>query len=69
MSIEIRTEPRIEAGVPQVLFPLPSGVTRRSTYSPARDGKRFLVAESPPGGQRAETMVVVNWAAELQEKK
>jgi eukaryotic-like serine/threonine-protein kinase len=69
MSVEIKTEPRIEAGIPQALFPMPSDGILRSMYSASRDGKRFLVIDSPKGEDRAETMVVVNWAADLQEKK
>jgi hypothetical protein len=31
MSVDINTEPRTEAGVPQVLFPTTSGKTSRIT--------------------------------------
>jgi eukaryotic-like serine/threonine-protein kinase len=68
MSVEVKTEPRIEAGVPQVLFEVGRS-TFASLYSPSSDGTRFLVIERPRRTAPAQTMVVVNWAAELQEKK
>jgi Tol biopolymer transport system component len=45
MSVEVRTEPRIEAGVPQVLFRL-ADTRRGSLWTASRDGKRFLVRRS-----------------------
>jgi Tol biopolymer transport system component len=63
MSVDIRTAPAIEAGVPKVLFV----VGRRAHFGVAADGKRFLVADtvdkSPPP---AEWMVVLNWNADLK---
>jgi Tol biopolymer transport system component len=49
----------VRAGQPQPLFRLPP-----SSFSPARDGKRFLVPE-PEGGQQPDRPMVVqlNWAA------
>jgi Tol biopolymer transport system component/predicted Ser/Thr protein kinase len=69
VSIEIKTEPRIEAGVPQALFPL-AGSSLSALYAPSGDGKRFLTIDRGDVSTRnqSETMVVVNWAAELKEQ-
>jgi Tol biopolymer transport system component/predicted Ser/Thr protein kinase len=68
MSVEIQTEPRIEAGVPQALFRLPPSYPGFLSFAPAGDGKRFLVIDNPQRNTPTETMVVVNWAAELKER-
>jgi eukaryotic-like serine/threonine-protein kinase len=66
MSAEVRTGGRIEAGVPKPLFKFASGALWYK-YSPAGDGQRFLVIESEQKDQIGQTMVVVNWTAELKQ--
>ncbi len=56
-------ESGLQVGRAEALFRLPVG---RSIFSPARDGKRFLVQVPERAGQEALPMVVVqNWAARL----
>jgi eukaryotic-like serine/threonine-protein kinase len=63
MSVDVRTGPVIEAGVPKELF---RGVSAH--FAAAADGKRFLVAvpvdTTPPPD---EWMAVLNWNAELKQ--
>ena len=67
MSVDIRTEPRIEAAAPQPLFRFAARSLNASQYAAAGDGKRFLVIDRPEQGAQADTMVVVNWTAGLKE--
>jgi serine/threonine protein kinase len=63
MSVEIKSGSRIEAGLPKALFTYGAGLVG-VTFSPAADGKRFLVKDSESDTQKI--MIVVNWAAELK---
>ena len=71
MGAEIKTAPKIEAGIPKAIFKLPTmGLARR--WAPAAGGKRFLVIEGEQQQQQqqqtapAQVFVVLNWTAELK---
>jgi len=70
MSVEVRTlGGRIEAGVPKPLFAMEYRHTANSgsfRYWPTSDGQRFLVIQSEKPAV-AQTVVVLNWAAALNE--
>ena len=65
MSADIDTSRKIEAGTPHPLFRIPARNEQVFTYSPAGDGKRFLVIDRDQA-QPAQMMVVVNWTADLK---
>ncbi len=65
MSAEIRTEEKIEAGVPKPLFKYPTNPFTES-YCPTGAGKRFLVLETEQAGQAGQITVALNWTAELK---
>jgi hypothetical protein len=70
MSAEIKTGASIEAGIPTPLFRYPPTGVSYHTYAPAADGKRFLVIDGAANQETknttVQTMVVVNWTAELK---
>jgi eukaryotic-like serine/threonine-protein kinase len=66
MSVQIRTEANLEAGVPTMLFQY-GGSGPGNGFAVAGDGQRFLIMvdhyrTAPSSG----VMVVLNWAAELR---
>jgi len=63
MAVDITTTPRFHAGVPRALFRLagPTGAVRNS-YSPSRDGQRFLV-NSYVEDTTSTIAVLLNWTA------
>jgi Tol biopolymer transport system component len=67
MAVEIATNPTIRAGIPQVLFVVPSegGPAQGSRWDVTADGKRFLI----PVGESTTTpfIVVQNWQAGLKK--
>ncbi len=65
MSGEIRTEGKIEAGIPKPLLKYPTN-PYTETYWPTGDGKRFLVLETEQTRQAGQITVALNWAAELK---
>ena len=69
MAVEVRTEPELEFGAPQLLFewPIGSGFSRHWDVTP--DGQRFVVRGSldTTGDQpRPRINVVLNWFEELK---
>jgi Tol biopolymer transport system component len=67
MAAEIRTGPRIESGAPKILFPV-RDLSTASMVAPSGDGQRFLLIDygERVAIQDAETIIVVNWAADLK---
>jgi hypothetical protein len=66
MSVAIRTEGNIEAGVPVMLFRY-GGSGPDNGFAVAANGQRFLTEDFHFRTARAsEVMVVLNWAAELK---
>jgi hypothetical protein len=65
MSGEIRTEGKIDAGIPKPLFKYPTNPFTE-TYCPTSDGKRFLVLETEQTGQASQINVALSWTAELK---
>jgi hypothetical protein len=66
LAVDIATEPKLKAGIPHPLFPLPQGWD--GAVHP--DGQRFLYAAA---GQAAEIddnpiTVVMNWWVDLQKR-
>jgi hypothetical protein len=63
MAVDITTTPRFHPGVPRPLFRLagPTGPVRNS-YSPSRDGQRFLV-NSYVEDTTSAIAVLLNWTA------
>jgi len=69
MSAEIKTGTRLEPGTPKPLFKLPpSGPTAFLSVAVTGDGKRFLVTAPESPLQDAQTVVVLNWTAELKQQ-
>jgi eukaryotic-like serine/threonine-protein kinase len=69
MSVDIATNPVIQAGVPKALFqtPLPPRMGVRESWDLTPDGKRFLfLAPVGPSGEVSFT-VVLNWQAGLKK--
>jgi eukaryotic-like serine/threonine-protein kinase len=69
MAVEVRSGTTLATGPPRALFQsalLPSAILDQ--YSVTGDGQRFLIAE--PLAEPAKPMtVVLNWTAELQQKR
>jgi arylamine N-acetyltransferase len=65
MAAPVKLGATVEPGTPQVLFPYTG-----SSFSPTRDGQRFLV-NVPAGGETAASptlvTVVLNWQAGLKK--
>ncbi|MCC6366482.1 MAG: hypothetical protein IT165_23435 [Bryobacterales bacterium] len=70
MAVEIKTTPRFEQGIPKALFRTRiAGGGAFGTffhYSPAADGRRFLVNVAPADAVSAPITVVLNWTAGLK---
>ena len=64
MAVPIRTEPRFEPGVPQVLFSKPE----LQHFDVERDGEHFVLVEVPEAMPRSSLGVVVNWFAEVASR-
>lgn len=65
MAVDIRTEPRFEAGTPRALFQtriLPL-VEARNNYDVTADGQRFLVNSRRPEDASLPVTVVVPWVS------
>ena len=67
MSADIRTQPRIEAGVPRPLFKIRPLASVGYGFWPAPDGKRFLLIEGLVKSEPPAFTVVLNWQAELKQ--
>jgi len=69
MSVEVKTRPRLELGVPKTLFELRYPLSDGWQFDVAADGERFLV-NAPEGVQPTPPIeVLVNWTASLQGQK
>ncbi len=74
MAVEVNGEgSEFKVGIAQPLFEIRvsgAGVDRgfpgSGYYTPARDGKRFLVAGTPESPERQQIAVVLNWTADLK---
>ena len=72
MAVPIKLGATVEAGTPQLLFPIPSftGLALANPfYAPMGDGQRFLV-NAPAGGEAATSppfTVVTNWQAAFKK--
>jgi Tol biopolymer transport system component len=64
MAVEMATEAGFRAGTPELLFTSDAG----NDYRPSRDGSRFLFAKPLEAVSNSPITVVVNWAAELEER-
>jgi hypothetical protein len=65
MAADVRLAPELAAGVPRPLFQTNADIMYvRNSYSPARDGRRFLVS-SYVDTDAPTTAVIVNWPAAL----
>ena len=66
MSVEIKTQPAFEAGVPKALFEAQIANLGPSLYDVSADGERFLIV-TPAGSQATPPLTLaVNWAADLK---
>jgi len=63
MAVEVTTNPRFHAGVPQPLFQLPVADT---VWDVSADGKRFLVPVPVAEGAQTPITVVLNWTTGLK---
>jgi Tol biopolymer transport system component len=70
MSVEINTERGFEAGMPTRLFtaPISSDIVTRNRYVADPSGERFLLVATQTEEALAPTTVVMNWAAEFDER-
>ena len=72
MAVPIKLGATVEAGTPQLLFPIPSftGLALANPfYAPMGDGQRFLV-NAPVGGEAGAAppfTVVTNWQAAFKK--
>ena len=66
MAVEVRTEPELEVGAPQLLFEWPFGLSRDWDVSP--DGQRFVVLGSSDARDQPRPRInfVLNWFEELK---
>ncbi len=66
MAVDVNTSGVFQAGVPKILFKLPSGVI---FWDISPDGKRFLMVAPAPSGLSAQPKftVVLNWQASLKQ--
>jgi len=68
MAVEVKTRPKLELGVPKMLFELRFPLSDGWQFDVAADGQRFLV-NAPEGEQTAPPInVVLNWTALLRGK-
>jgi Tol biopolymer transport system component len=66
MSAEIRTVPKLEVGVPKVLFQWDPGANRGTSFGIGRDSQRFLVnVNNDEKATTSEIIMVLNWPAAL----
>ena len=68
MAVEVRTEPELEAGAPQLLFEWPIGLGFSRHWDVAPDGQRFVVLGSPDTKDESRPRInfVLNWFEELE---
>jgi hypothetical protein len=65
LSVDVRTSPAFQAGVPQVLFEVRlKGIVARQ-YAVSPDGRRFLCNMDLPEGDIPPITLVQNWTARL----
>jgi eukaryotic-like serine/threonine-protein kinase len=72
MAVDVRAEGTIAIGRPRALFraPVAGDVSEaRNHYVAARDGQSFLVSVMEESPDRAAISVVVNWPAQLDERR
>jgi hypothetical protein len=70
MAVDVRMGPPIEFGIPHKLFdaPMPRNYVTRNRYQPSADGQRFLMLTLLDRGRVPPTTVIINWAAELEDR-
>jgi len=64
MAVDIATNPKLKAGIPHPLFPMPPNAL---DWDASADGKRFLVAVPMEESTPAPFTVVLNWQAALNK--
>jgi Tol biopolymer transport system component len=69
MAVAMKPGPRLEAGVPQLLFqtPITNVVLNIDQYDVTGNGQRFLVLTPTSNARQAPITVVVNWTAGLEK--
>ena len=68
MAVSVKTAPRFEVGVPQMLLSLPADAAfpnLGNTYDVTADGQRFLVNAALDGTRGSPITIITNWTAAL----
>jgi eukaryotic-like serine/threonine-protein kinase len=72
MALDVRLDKTFEAGIPRVLFELPSNFSAlpigNSRLTMTGDAQRFLLAIAQPRADYANLQVVLNWQEELKHR-
>ena len=68
MAVEVRTEPELEVGAPQLLFEWPIGLGFSRHWDVSPDGQRFVVLGSSDAREESRPRInfVLNWFEELE---
>lgn len=69
LSVNAKSGPIVEAGVPSVLFEMPVPPftpSYQSSYVPSQDARRFLVNTLVQDATPSPITVVLNWVAGLK---
>lgn len=68
MVVDVRTEPEVEVGLPQLLFEWPIGFGYSRQWDVTPDGQRFVVLGTSESGDasRPRLHFVLNWLDELE---
>jgi hypothetical protein len=67
MSVEIKSDTTLEAGVPKSLFETTIAGLGPSLYDVSADGQRFLIVTPVEAQAALPLTLVVNWAADLKK--
>ena len=66
MAVDVRTEPRFNAGTPRVLLDAPQLAAYRERFDVSPDGQRFLFVEDAAVRDNRSLVVILNWTEELK---
>jgi len=66
MSVAIATQPTFSPGPPMALF---TKASLQNGYDVSKDGKRFILADKPPGEPPLAIHVVHNWFEEFRAQQ
>jgi Tol biopolymer transport system component len=65
MAVDVKLGTTFEAGIPHLLFDLPSAIVG-GRLAMAADAQRFLVPLPPKSGESASLRAVLNWTADIK---